>query len=175
MQDRFLLQKDYTYRACYAVMHISPSHISKLLNFFFARAKENWGNPQEFGHRWDWHCRENSYSHSTARKWHKLELTLKSLSPTVFLNFVQYIFSTEKKIIIHFSQHDKILLNICNDKWMPTSLSIRRDPNCFSFRTKYRAKENIIKPCPMSPNMTANRKGKVITVKMADQRHKIIS
>lgn len=37
--------------------------------------------------------------------------------------------------------------------------------NFFSFKTRYKAKSNIKKPWPVSPNMTANKKGKVMRVK----------
>lgn len=44
-----------------------------------------------------------------------------------------------------------------------TSLSLFF-PKRFSFRTRYKPNINIRRPCPKSPNMIANKKGKVMIV-----------
>lgn len=48
-----------------------------------------------------------------------------------------------------------------------TSFLARVLANCFSLKISQRAKRVIINPCPASPNITANRNGKVMIVKGA--------
>ena len=48
------------------------------------------------------------------------------------------------------------------------SLRLMR-PRAFSLRTRYRENSSIRKPWPTSPNITANRNGKVTTVKICTQ------
>jgi hypothetical protein len=50
-------------------------------------------------------------------------------------------------------------------KNVPMISSISARANLRSLRTIYNADKKMIVPCPMSPNMTANKNGKVMTAK----------